>query len=558
MFSNSSLVNAFDYTGDLPFDFADEGSGDSLIQVGIPAAFFNSSLSPAQYRKALHFAYQGKYKIIYVAPERLVSPEFLEFANRMEISFVAVDEAHCVSQWGHDFRPSYLKIVEFIQQLKKRPVIGAFTATATGKVRDDVISILQLRHPFVLTTGFNRENLFFSVEKPIDKYQTLIQYLKTHLEKSGIVYCSTRKTVEEVCDRLCADHFYATRYHAGLSPQERKCNQEEFLYDKCKIMVATNAFGMGIDKSNVSFVIHYNMPKNIENYYQEAGRAGRDGSPADCILLYGGQDVITNQFFIETMENDELDEDTREKIKQQERQRLKAMTFYCHTNGCLREYILRYFGERHESYCGNCGNCLRNFEEIDVTEEAKQLLQCVVQLNGKFGAGTIVEILAGSKNQKVRRWQLDKLEEYGALKDMGQKKLWELVRYLQLEGYLESTDGEYPKVCAASKAKQLFLGNSRLLMKRCKEEEVPQKTKKVPVQENAALFEELRALRARLAKVQGVPAFVVFTDATLHELAQLQPSNQNQMREVSGIGEAKLRKYGEIFLKTIAEYKMKK
>ena len=450
----------------------------SLIQVGIPAAFFNSSLSPAQYRKALHFAYQGKYKIIYVAPERLVSPEFLEFANRMEISFVAVDEAHCVSQWGQDFRPSYLKIVEFIQQLKKRPVIAAFTATATGKVRDDVISILQLRHPFVLTTGFNRENLFFSVEKPIDKYQTLIHYLKTHPEKSGIVYCSTRKTVEEVCDRLCADHFYATRYHAGLSPQERKCNQEEFLYDKCKIMVATNAFGMGIDKSNVSFVIHYNMPKNIENYYQEAGRAGRDGSPADCILLYGGQDVITNQFFIETMENDELDEDTREKIKQQERQRLKAMTFYCHTNGCLREYILRYFGERHESYCGNCGNCLRNFEEIDVTEEAKQLLQCVVQLNGKFGAGTIVEILAGSKNQKVRRWQLDKLEEYGALKDMGQKKLWELVRYLQLEGYLESTDGEYPKVCAASKAKQLFLGNSRLLMKRCKEEEVPQKTQK--------------------------------------------------------------------------------
>lgn len=530
----------------------------SLIQVGIPAAFFNSSLSPAQYRKALHFAYQGKYKIIYVAPERLVSPEFLEFANRMEISFVAVDEAHCVSQWGQDFRPSYLKIVEFIQQLKKRPVIAAFTATATGKVRDDVISILQLRHPFVLTTGFNRENLFFSVEKPIDKYQTLIHYLKTHPEKSGIVYCSTRKTVEEVCDRLCADHFYATRYHAGLSPQERKCNQEEFLYDKCKIMVATNAFGMGIDKSNVTFVIHYNMPKNIENYYQEAGRAGRDGSPADCILLYGGQDVITNQFFIETMENDELDEDTREKIKQQERQRLKAMTFYCHTNGCLREYILRYFGERHESYCGNCGNCLRNFEEIDVTGEAKQLLQCVVQLNGKFGAGTIVEILAGSKNQKVQRWQLDKLEEYGALKEMGQKRVWELVRYLQLEGYLESTDGEYPKVCAASKAKQLFLGNSRLLMKRCKEEEVPQKTKKVPVQENAALFEKLRALRGRLAKVQGVPAFVVFTDATLHELAQLQPSNQSQMREVSGIGEAKLRKYGEIFLKTIAEFKMKK
>ncbi len=335
----------------------------SLKQAGIRGAYFNSSLTYKQYLKALEYAKQGTYKIIYVAPERLANGEFLEFADNVKISMVTVDEAHCVSQWGQDFRPSYLKIIDFIERFNERPVVSAFTATATAQVRDDVVKILNLRDPAVVTTGFDRRNLFFSVEKPRNKYEAVRKYIAEHPDKSGIIYCLTRKATEEVCGRLTADGVNATRYHAGLSDEERKRNQEDFIFDVKNVMVATNAFGMGIDKSNVNFVIHYNMPKNMESYYQEAGRAGRDGEKADCVLLYSGQDVITNQFFIEKdSENEELSLEERELIRERDRQRLKKMTFYCHTDDCLRHYMLDNFGEKAPGYCGNSGNCLTNFE----------------------------------------------------------------------------------------------------------------------------------------------------------------------------------------------------
>ena len=318
----------------------------ALNQAGVHAAYLNSSLTAGQYVKALSLARAGRYPIIYVAPERLTTDAFLDFALHAEISMVAVDEAHCVSQWGQDFRPSYLKITEFINRLPKRPVLGAFTATATKEVRDDIIDLLMLENPVVTATGFDRPNLYFEVQSPKDKYAALLEYLEGHRQESGIVYCLTRKTVEEVCQRLIQDGFGVTRYHAGLTDEERRNNQDDFLYDRSSIMVATNAFGMGIDKSNVRFVVHYNMPKNMESYYQEAGRAGRDGEPAQCLLLYGGSDVVTNQRFIEYgQENQELDSFTRLLVQERDQERLKKMTYYCFTNDCLRDYILRYFGE---------------------------------------------------------------------------------------------------------------------------------------------------------------------------------------------------------------------
>jgi len=350
----------------------------SLNQAGLHAAYLNSSLTTEQYFKALAFAREGRYPIIYVAPERLLTEEFLDFALNSRIAMVAVDEAHCVSQWGQDFRPSYLKITEFIGRLEKRPIVSAFTATATKEVRDDIIDILMLQDPMVMSTGFDRANLYFGVMSVRDRYGAVRSYLETHRGESGIIYCLTRKHVEDVCARLIKDGFPVTRYHAGLSDAERRKNQDDFIYDRSPLIVATSAFGMGIDKSNVRFVLHYGMPKNIESYYQEAGRAWRDGEPAECILYYSGQDVITNQLFIaHNQDNQELDAAARALVMERDRDRLRKMTFYCFTNECLRDYILKYFGEYGSNYCGNCSNCLTQFEETDVTEIARALIGCV-------------------------------------------------------------------------------------------------------------------------------------------------------------------------------------
>ena len=528
----------------------------ALCQAGIRAAYLNSSLTYPQYRKALANACAGVYKIIYVAPERLLTEEFLAFSHRMRIALVTVDEAHCISQWGQDFRPSYLKVPEFVAQLDERPVLAAFTATATEEVKRDIAAMLSLRDPFTITTGFNRDNLYFEVDKPPDKMAALLRYLRDNPGKSGIVYCTTRKTVEEVCQKLRTAGFPATRYHAGLSPEERRDNQEDFLYDRAPLMVATNAFGMGIDKSNVAFVLHYNMPGSMEAYYQEAGRAGRDGQPAQCILYYSGQDVATNRFLIEHGEGaPDADEETTARLREQDKERLKQMTFYCHTADCLREYILRYFGETPENYCGNCGNCSRNFEEADVTREAQLLVEGIARTGQRFGAKMVLDILRGSGNARILSGGFDKLPVYGKLAGVGEKRLRAILQFLELRGFVESTGAEYPVLRLRETAEDLMRGDAALTMKIAREEApAPARKSREPVPANPGLFDALRALRAKLAAAQSVPAYVVFSDATLRDMCARLPADADEMLEVSGVGQAKFAKYGEAFLGAIRDY----
>ena len=535
----------------------------ALNAAGIHAAYLNSSLTPGQYMKALNFARQGRYPIIYVAPERLMTDAFLDFALNARISMVAVDEAHCVSQWGQDFRPSYLKIVEFIDQLKTRPVVSAFTATATSQVREDIVRILKLREPTVLTTGFDRANLYFAVKSPKDRYASMVNDLERHRGESGIIYCLTRKTVEEVCGKLIKDGFPATRYHAGLSDEERRRNQDDFIYDRSPIMVATNAFGMGIDKSNVRYVIHYNMPKNMESYYQEAGRAGRDGEPAECILIYGGQDVVTNQMFIEhNQENDALDPETRAIVMEQDRERLKKMTYYCFTNECLRDYILRYFGEYGGNYCGNCSNCLTQFETVDVTELAKGIVGCVESSRQRYGINVIIDTVHGANTAKIRGYRMDENPHYGGLAKVPAYKLRQVFNYLLLEGYLSLTNDEFAIVKLTEKSRGLLGGEETVFMKMAKEQEPAAKVQKMRRGRAGAaagemgegeqsLFERLRALRTQIAREEKVPPYIVFSDKTLVDMCMKKPRTKAEMLAVSGVGEFKYGKYGERFLECV-------
>ena len=553
----------------------------ALNQAGIHAAFLNSSLTAGQYRLALERARQGAYKIIYVAPERLETEGFLRFALAPEvrISFLAVDESHCVSQWGQDFRPSYLKILNFLEQLPKRPVIGAYTATATAEVRDDILDILRLENPLVTTTGFDRENLFFAVRHPADKYRELVSYLKGKLKKdphaSGIVYCLTRKNVEEVCFRLREDGFSVTRYHAGLGDSERQENQEDFIYDRRQLMVATNAFGMGIDKPDVRFVIHYGMPKNMESYYQEAGRAGRDGEPAECVLLYGPADVRMNQLFIEhNEENDELDALTREIVQERDRERLKKMTFYCFTSECLRNYILGYFGERSSSYCGNCLNCRTQYETVDITRESRAVVQCVESSGQRFGLTLILETLKGMGNQRIRQRGLDKNPAYGSLGTVTQARIRQIMNELVMGDYLAVTQDEYPVVKLTARSREIFEETFALTMKLAVERpegarltaEGTQQAAKgrsgrrragavaALSERDAAVFEALRRLRAQIAAEERVPPYVVFSDKTLAALAAERPESEEDMLNISGIGTYKCEKYGSRFLAELSRF----
>lgn len=529
----------------------------ALVQSGVAAAYINSSLTHAQYLKVLQNTESGKYKIIYVAPERLCAPAFLGICRNLNISMVAVDEAHCVSQWGQDFRPSYLKIPDFIDALNSRPVVGAFTATATGAVRDDIKTLLRLVSPLVVTTGFDRPNLFFSVMQPKNKSIELMKLIKERKNESGIVYCSTRKAVEEVCELLQKNGFAATRHHAGLDENERRRNQDDFVYDRATIMVATNAFGMGIDKSNVSFVIHYNMPKNMESYYQEAGRAGRDGRSADCILLYSAKDVRTNQFLINNSEpNPDLTEDEQEEVRRRDRERLKQMTFYCTTHKCLRKFILEYFGDKGPERCEKCSNCLSNHENTDITVDAQKIMSCVARTGQRYGKKVICDVLRGSKNERLISAGLSRQSTYGIMADCPEKRLRDIIDHLCESGYMTAQGDEYPILKLAPKSRGVLTGQETLRMML----EIPQKKKAAAVKDallppaDEKLLAALKDLRKSLAMRQSIPAYVVFTDATLIDMCRLKPKTQEEFMEVSGVGQAKSQRYGEVFLAVIAEF----
>lgn len=527
----------------------------SLVQSGVPAAYINSSLSYPQFLRVLSNTEHGKYKIIYVAPERLLTDGFLDTCKKIKISMVAVDEAHCVSQWGQDFRPSYLKIISFVESLENRPIVGAFTATATNDVKEDIKKILRLENPFEITTGFDRPNLFFGVIKSSSKDEKLIDLIRERGDRSGIVYCATRKNVESVCELLCDNGFSATRYHAGLDEYERRKNQEDFVFDRKNIMVATNAFGMGIDKSNVTYVIHYNMPKNIESYYQEAGRAGRDGGEADCILLYSPKDVRLNRFMIENSEgNDELTIEENEQIRERDFERLKHMTFYSTTNDCLRGFILRYFGGDKKAYCGKCSNCLSVHKLVDVTIDAQKIMSCIARTGQRYGKTVICDVLKGSKSEKILKAELNNQSTYGIMKEVTARHIFGTIDFLAEKEYI-SADNETEALKLLPKSRDVLFGRERLVMKKVENSEKVVKTHRPEVPVNSELLDALKALRKSIASKKSVPAYVIFSDATLIDMCKKCPETPDEMLEVSGVGRTKLEKFGKEFLEVIAKFR---
>ena len=528
---------------------------NALVQQGVSAAYLNRSLTDAQYNKALENAKLGKYKIIYVAPERLESSSFLRFAMNADISLIAVDESHCVSQWGQDFRPSYLNINAFISRLAHRPVIGAFTATATEEVKSDIIRLLSLNTPTVVTTGFDRPNLFFSVLRPNKKSEELLKLIRERKNQSGIVYCSTRKKVEQVCDLLNKRGISATRYHAGLEDEERVKNQDDFVYDRKSVMVATNAFGMGIDKSDVRFVIHYNMPKNIESYYQEAGRAGRDGEDADCILMYSKADVSTCKYFIENNnDNDGLSPEQKEFFRQREEERLKQMVFYCTTSDCLRGYMLKYFGDEHKESCGKCSNCLTEFEVVDVTVEAQKILSCIIRTGQNYGVKMVTDVLRGIPSDRIIRARLNRQSTFGIMEDAKVTEIKYIIEKLEEQGYIISVGAGKPVLRVTEMSYPVLRGNASVKIRKAKQ--LKSKAQKADIHAvDPELFEALKDIRMSFAKKKGVPAFVIFSDATLAEMCRVMPTTEAEFLSVSGVGANKLEKYGDAFLRVIRKYK---
>lgn len=507
---------------------------DALVDNGIPATFLNSSLSAMENQSRLQDLAQGRYKLLYVAPERLQGGELVRLLSRIQVSLIAVDEAHCISQWGHDFRPSYLALPTLLATFSGEVPVIALTATATPQVAKDIQELLAIPDENLVQTSFQRENLAFSVVKESpDTF--LLEYLRMNQSSAGILYCATRKEVEKQYQRLQHAGIKVGRYHGGLSEQERTRNQEDFIYDRIQVMVATNAFGMGIDKSNVRFVIHQQIPGNLESYYQEAGRAGRDGGPSEAILLYSPQDIQIQHYFIQQSEGDLA-------YKQQEYLKLREMNQYAHTQMCLQRYILRYFGESG-SDCGRCSNCLDEGETVEITREAQMVLSCVKRMGERFGKGLVVQVLSGSKNQKVTQWHFETLSTYGLMKDWRQKDLTALVEYLTASGYLDAGDGQFPALRLTNSGVAVLKG----------EETVYRKQPKVrQLETDDALFERLRLKRNQLAQAQNLPPYVVFSDQTLRELAQKQPQSRLEMLQIKGVGVNKLDKYGEDFLEILA------
>ena len=535
----------------------------ALNDAGIHAAFINSSLTENQISKALYLAASGRYKIIYVAPERLENYEFLEFARNVEISMVTVDEAHCISQWGQDFRPSYLKIVEFIKNLPKRPIVSAFTATATEEVKNDILCTLSLADPEVVITGFDRKNLYYSVENIRRKDEFIMEYIEKHPTESGIIYCATRKNVDNLFELLFKRGVSVTRYHAGLTNETRKKNQDDFIYDRTPVIIATNAFGMGIDKSNVRYVIHYNMPQSMENYYQEAGRAGRDGENSQCILLFSLQDVMIDRMLLDNKDFSDVDEEDEYLIRQRDIRRLQTMEGYCKTTGCLRNYILEYFGEKTSGPCDNCGNCHREYHEVDMTAEAKWVVNCVAETRGRYGLTIVLGTLMGAKRARLRELRTEQYKSYGALSGHSEAELRTLISQMTEMGYLYQTQEKY-SVLKLGNITPLKDANTRVIM-RTYEEKEPDKKKKIQkaVRKRSTdaltsagydLFEILRKLRLEIAKEESMPPYIIFSDKTLIDMCVKKPSDEEEMLNVSGVGANKLKKYGQRFLEEIQKF----
>ena len=537
----------------------------ALNAAGIRAAYINSSLTETQITKALNYAARGVYKIVYVAPERLETWEFRQFVTKAEISMVTVDEAHCISQWGQDFRPSYLKIVDFVNGLESRPILSAFTATATEEVKEDIVCVLGLQNPELVVTGFDRENLYYRVENIRKKDDFVVEYVENHVEESGIIYCATRKNVDEVYELLWKRGVPVVKYHAGMDTEARKKSQEDFIYDRLPVIVATNAFGMGIDKSNVRYVIHYNMPQSMENYYQEAGRAGRDGEPSQCILLFSARDVMIDKFLLEHKDFSEIPPEDIELIRQRDARRLQIMEGYCQTTSCLRNYILTYFGEKVTTPCDNCGNCHREYTQTDMTMQARKVVECVKEMRGRYGLVIVVGTLMGADRARLKEIGADNYKSYGALDDCSEATIRSLISQLIEEGYLCQTDDRY-SVLKLGDISALESEDTHVVLRTYESKQPVRSDKpKKPARQKARstdaltaagykLFEQLRKLRLELAKEEAVPPYIIFSDKTLIDMCVKLPKNEYDMRNGAGVGGNKFKKYGARFLEVINSF----